>query len=72
MKLLANSCQEVCEDHLSPLTVAWQRAFMQINNVATEEQTRTQQGSAAWPTAEHKEAPGPRTAASPRAKGTQT
>lgn len=45
---------------------------MQINNVATEDQTRTQQGSAAWPTAEHKEGPGPRTAASPRAKGTQT
>lgn len=52
MKLLANSCQEVHEDHLSPLPVAWKRVFMQINNVTTEEQTRTQQAGANCPSAQ--------------------
>lgn len=82
MKLLANSCQEVREDHPSPLTMAWQRVFMQINNVATEEQTRTRQTNTAlpqaWLIAEQRATPcsqtGPQAEgmlASPCAKGTQ-
>lgn len=59
MKLLANSCQEVPEDYLSPLTVAWERVFMQINNATAEEQTRTQQGRADCPSAQPAAEEGP-------------
>lgn len=59
MKLLASSCQEVPEDHPSPLTVAWERVFMQINNVTAEEGTRTPQGRADCPSAQPTAEEGP-------------
>jgi len=71
MKLLASSCQEVCDDHLSPLTVAWQRVFMPIINVTAEEQARTREARADFPLAQLPTAEGPNPAGRPGAMSAQ-